>query len=302
VTTPVAVTLVTQNPGIYTDDSQGVVTDPRPGLVYHASSYATGAISVDGSVTKGNVATITIASADASISNTYSYTALDPCSDTVTTNCDTLNSIRDKLVAAINAGPDPLVVASPSNIYTRIELTAILPGSGGNGITYTGSADSTADIIITPLGTATCCANVAGALVTQDNPAIPGENLYIFTTGLGPDNPRKANTGQVAPADGSLDSAPINPVDSILAGGSTANVVFAKLAPGTVGIWQVEFQLNSSLGDNPATQLTIAQQAAVSNVVTFAVKTQPASGTGVVANIKGGKRTAQPAKKPVNRR
>jgi uncharacterized protein (TIGR03437 family) len=301
VTTPVAVTLVTQNPGIYTDDSKGTVVDPRPGLVYHASSFATGAISVDGSVTAGDVTTITITSADGSISNTYSYTALQPCSDTVTTACDTLESIRNNLVNAINNAPDPLVTASPSNTFTRIELTAILPGAAGNGITYTGSANSTANVIITPLGTATCCANTAGALVTEDNPAIPGENLYIFATGLGPDNPRKANTGQVTPADGSLSSPPINPVDSILAGGSTANIVSATLAPGTVGIWQVVFQLNSSLGDNPLTQLTIAQQAAVSNVVTFPVKTQAASSTGVVSSIRAGQPQAVPRQRQKSR-
>jgi uncharacterized protein (TIGR03437 family) len=70
VTTPVAVTLVTQNPGIYADDSQGVTTDPRPGLVYHASSHGTGAISVDGTVNTGDVATITITSPDGTLSNT----------------------------------------------------------------------------------------------------------------------------------------------------------------------------------------------------------------------------------------
>lgn len=277
VTTPVAVTLVTQNPGIYADDSQGVTTDPRPGLVYHASSYATGAISVDGTVNAGDVATITISSADGTISNTYSYTVVAT---------DTLTSIRDNLVALINALPDPLVTASPSNIYTRIELTAILPGAAGNGITYTGSASSTANVIITPLGTATCCANTAGAQVTNDNPAVPGENLYIFATGLGPDNPRQSATGQVTPNNGSFQNPPLNPVDSILAGGSTANVVQAILAPGLVGVWEVEFQLNSSLADNPLTQLTIAQQAAVSNVVTFPLKSPPQSSTGVTAGFK----------------
>jgi len=190
-------------------------------------------------------------------------------------------------VKAINTPGDPLVVASPSNIYTRIELTARLPGNAGNGISYTGSATSTANVIITPLNTVTCCANTAGALVTNDNPALPGENLYIFATGPGPDFPRQANTGQVTPADGSLTSAPVNPVDSILAGGSTANVVLAKLAPGMVGVWQVVFQLNSSLGDNPQTQLTIAQQAAVSNVVTFPVKTSPAPSSGVISSVRG---------------
>jgi uncharacterized protein (TIGR03437 family) len=203
---------------------------------------------------------------------------------------DTLNNVRDNLVAAINNGPDPLVIASPSNIYTRIELTSRLPGNAGNGITYAGSANSSANVIITPLGTATCCANTAGAQVTNDNPATPGENLYIFATGLGPDSPRQAATGQVTPSDGSLSSAPENPVDSILAGGSTANVVFAKLAPGMVGVWEVEFQLNSSLGDNPLTQLTIAQQAAVSNVVTFPVKSSTASSTGLTSNIRSSAR------------
>lgn len=277
VTTPVAVSLVTQNPGIFVDDSQGVTTDPRPGIVYHASSNATGAVSVDGSITAGDVATITITSADATITNTYNYTVLAT---------DTLNTVRDALVAAINNAPDPLVVASPSNIYTRIILTAIVPGPAGNNIQYTGSANSTANVIITALGTATCCANTASTRVTPDNPAVPGENLYIYATGLGPDSPRLANTGQVTPADGSFNSPPLNPVDSILAGGKTANAFSASLAPGMVGVWQVLFQLNSSLSDDPLTQLTIAQQAAVSNVVTFAVANPSASSTGLSSNFK----------------
>jgi hypothetical protein len=197
-----------------------------------------------------------------------------------------LSNIEQALINLINAGPDPLVVASPSNIYNRIELTSILPGNAGDGITYTGTASSGADVIITPLGTATCCANTAGAQVTADNPAIPGENVYVYATGLGPDNPRQAGTGQVTPNNGSFNSPPTNPVDSILAGGSTANIVQAILAPGQLGVWLVEFQLNTSLTANPLTQLTIAQQAAVSNVVTFPLATAPASSTGISSNVK----------------
>ena len=75
VTTPVAVSIVPQNPGIFaSDNGPNGATDPRPGFVYHASSYATGAISVDGTVQAGDVATITITSADGTISNTYNYT------------------------------------------------------------------------------------------------------------------------------------------------------------------------------------------------------------------------------------
>ncbi len=60
-------------------------------------------------------------------------------------------------------------------------------------------------------------------------------------------------------------------MDSILTGGTTANVVSVGLLPGTVGVWYVQFQLNSGLASNTATQMTIAQQAFVSNVVTFPV-------------------------------
>jgi uncharacterized protein (TIGR03437 family) len=306
VTTPVAVSIVEQNPGVFASDSgPNGATDPRPGFVFHASSYATGAISVDGTVQAGDVATITISSADGTISNTYNYTV--QTSDTTTcppvspSTCDPtnpLNNIQLGLIAAINALPDPLVTAAPSNIYTRIELTAILPGNAGNGITYTGSADASANVIITSLGTATCCANTAGAPVTTDNPAVPGENLYVLATGLGPDSPRQANTGQVAPSDGSWNSAPLNPVDSILAGGSTANVVTATLFPGTVGVWQVVFQLNSSLANDPLTQLTIAQQAAVSNVVTFPVQSPPASSSGIISNIRQKPSAKHPVQHP----
>ena len=65
-----------------------------------------------------------------------------------------INQINGVTANGVAAGaPDPLVTASASNIFTRIELTAILPGNVGNGITYSGTANDSADVIITPLGT-----------------------------------------------------------------------------------------------------------------------------------------------------
>ena len=61
------------------------------------------------------------------------------------------------------------------------------------------------------------------------------------------------------------------PVDSILTGGTTANPVSVGLVPGTVGVYYVQFLLNAGLGSDKLTQMTIAQQAFVSNVVTFPV-------------------------------
>ncbi len=56
VSAPIGVTVVPQNPGIFA----GGGSDPRPGLVYHGSSSAVDALSVDGTPTAGDVITISI--------------------------------------------------------------------------------------------------------------------------------------------------------------------------------------------------------------------------------------------------
>ncbi|MES1262467.1 MAG: hypothetical protein ABUS49_12100, partial [Acidobacteriota bacterium] len=121
--------------------------------------------------------------------------------------------------------------------------------------------------------------NVEGQRVSADNPAVPGELLYTFATGLGVTTEQETDTGQVFP--GGSANPPAVPVDSILTGGTTANVVSVGLLPGTVGVYYVQFQLNSGLASNSATQMTIAQQAFVSNVVTFPVAV-PGLGTHLV--------------------
>ncbi len=59
VSAPIGVTIVPQNPGIFA----GGGSDPRPGLVYHASSAAIDAFALNGSVTSGDVMTISIGTA-----------------------------------------------------------------------------------------------------------------------------------------------------------------------------------------------------------------------------------------------
>ena len=57
ITNAIAVPVVPQNPGIFAEEG----TDPRPGIVYHGSSYATGVISVDGTPKENDSLSITIA-------------------------------------------------------------------------------------------------------------------------------------------------------------------------------------------------------------------------------------------------
>jgi len=252
VTTPVAITVVAQNPGIFAVEGG---KDPRPGRLVHSSSYATGTISVDGTATAGEVAKVTIED------RTYSYTVQDG---------DTIASVARGLIAVINQ--DPKVMAYEAGMtFTstfRIRLRARVPGPEGNGIPFSGTGADSGNVIITATNSALCCANTAGAPVTEENPAMPGETLIAYATGLGlPDPQDNVRTGQIYPLDGGTNQP--KEFVSALAGGKTANVLFAGLQPGTVGIWRVDLELNSDMPTNPLTQMTIAQAEYVSNIITF---------------------------------
>jgi uncharacterized protein (TIGR03437 family) len=248
VTTPVAVTLVPENPGIFAEGGK----EPRPALMFHGSPFATGTVSVDGSIKAGDVGTIRIED------RLYNYTV---------TSTDTLSTVRDGLVAAVNK--DPKVSAFAAGAFTRVRLQARKAGSAGQGIAYSASVNSGASLLLTATGSALCCANTGQ--VTKDKPAIPGETITIYATGLG-----LLNTPMTGYETGRRYDGPVNsPVESVsaLAGGKTANVLLASPLPGTVGVFQVQLELNSSIPTDPLTQLTIAQFIYVSNIVTFPVKT-----------------------------
>jgi uncharacterized protein (TIGR03437 family) len=255
VTTPVAITIVVANPGIYAQPD----TNPSVGIVYHASSYASGVVSVDGSATAGDTATVGIED------RSYTYT--------VQTG-DTTTGIRDALVNLINQ--DPKVTATPSGEFDRILLTARVQGPEGNGLPYTASASSSATVIMTAIGTALCCAAVANSPVTLQNPAVPGELIYVYATGLGvpvlnDGNKDLIQTGIQYPAGGPV-TTPASFVNAI-AGGKTADVISATLLPGSVGLYQVLLHLNPDLPTDPFSQLTIAQDIYVSNIVTLPIVT-----------------------------
>ena len=253
VTTPVAVTIVPANPGIYTQPG----TNPVLGVAFHGSNSATGIVSVDGTATANDTATVTIRD------RSYTYT--------VQTG-DTLDTIRNGLVSLINQ--DPEVTATPSGVFDRILLTARVQGPEGNGLSYGASASSGATVVMTAIGNTLCCANVAGSQVTQDNPAVSGEVIIVYATGLGlpvltGDNQQYIVTGAQFPTDGPVTS-PASPVNSI-AGGKTADVISATLLPGSVGNFQVLLHLNPDATTDPYTQLTIAQDVYVSNVINLPV-------------------------------
>jgi hypothetical protein len=253
-TSPVAVTIVPANPGLF---GQPGTSNPEIGVVYHGSSSAVGLVSVDGSVQAGDVATVQIQD------RIYNYTILAS---------DTLATVRDALVVLVNQ--DPYVRAQAAGPFQRIILTARLPGPDGDNITYTATQGASAAVVMTAFGSQLCCANVKGALVTANNPALPGEFVTFYATGLGlpvltGDLQSLLVDGQQYPLNGPI-TVPTQSVSSIV-GGSTGDVLQVTLLPGSVGVFEVLIHLNSALATNGYTAATIAQNTFVSNAVSFPV-------------------------------
>ena len=60
-------------------------------------------------------------------------------------------------------------------------------------------------------------------------------------------------------------------MDNAQVGGTTANVLFAGLLQGVLGVYEVQLQLNDNLPTNPQTQMWIAQNVFTSNIVTIPI-------------------------------
>ena len=262
VTSPVAVSIVPGNPGLFSQDPSA---NPRIAVAEHALSQAHGVVSVDGTAAAGDTQTVTVGS------RTYNYT---------TAPGDTLDTIRDNLVALINT--DPQVTAYASTDFDRIILLARVAGPAGNGIVYTASVSAGASTTMTALGgtpSFLCCANIKGALVTPQNPAAANEIIDVYATGLGlpvitPLNQGLITTGSIYP----LGAPPTVPPAttccfvSSTCGGSTADVLTDTLVPGMFATFLVQLHLNPNLPTKWDTACTIAQGTYSSYPVTIQVQ------------------------------
>jgi len=278
VTTAIGVPVREQAPGIFADETLGA-PEPRTAVAVHASSFATGTITIAGTVQAGDTGTITIGDA------TYSYTVVAT---------DTLTSIETNLINLINADPNAPVHASASPQNFNIRLQALVPGPDGNGVAIsTGTstlATNTSGVLLalTATNTVLCCASVENAPVTAANPALPGETINIYATGLGlicssavvnnfcsviPD-PGLSAIVDGAKYTGPAANAPFASI-SALVGGASATVISASLMPGQIGMYVVQLEINSAVTPDALAQATISQGLTTSNIVTIPVGSPP---------------------------
>lgn len=106
-------------------------------------------------------------------------------------------------------------------------------------------------------------------LVTESDPARPGEFLLIFCTGLGAVQP-SVPSGQRAPSMEPLARTVSTPLVNIASPAMPAQVTFSGLAPGFVGLYQVNVQVPAGVPAGPQ-PLQIIINGVPSNTVTLPV-------------------------------
>jgi len=151
----------------------------------------------------------------------------------------------------------PVTVTVTGNSISS-ELEPVSVGQNDPGIFSLGA----------PQGGQGAIENVAGAVVDANSPAHAGDYILIFATGLGMVTNPPA-TGAIALAD---------PLSNLIGdrsatiGGVPAPVGFAGLAPGYIGLYQVNVQVPQGVaaGDNVPVVLSVGT--GVSNSVTISVR------------------------------
>jgi uncharacterized protein (TIGR03437 family) len=111
-----------------------------------------------------------------------------------------------------------------------------------------------------------------GTLVTADSPAVQGDYVILFLSGMGATtNPVQTGAITPSPSDPSLLSVPLAPPLLALNGVMLPPPVFFGLTPTAVGLYQIDFQVPA---DTPSGNLTlvVSQGGATTNTILLPVK------------------------------
>jgi uncharacterized protein (TIGR03437 family) len=165
--------------------------------------------------------------------------------------------------------PLALVVEGPNG--SSAPLSSIVQDTTPGIFSLDGSGTGQGAIVIAKTGT--LARPHADGIARQ--PVKPGDAISIFATGLGAVTPNVPN-GQPAPLDTPVR---LNAEVEVLVNGVTAEVQFAGLAPGQIGLYQVTAMIppRTAASDKVTVQLIVHRpdgRRAFSNVVTVAVAAQ----------------------------
>ncbi len=169
----------------------------------------------------------------------------------------------------------PLYYASSGQIDAQIPLE-LQPNQQYQLIVSANGRLSRSETIMTVAAQPGLAANADGTVIAQDanyklitpqSPAHAGQVVILYLTGMGATSPA-VSTGQQAP---SSPPAQVTQKPQVLIDGAPANVIFAGLSPGSVGLYQIDVQVptNARSGGLP---IVVLQGTATSNSATIPVQ------------------------------
>jgi len=179
-----------------------------------------------------------------------------------------------------NGEPAPLFSASGGQVNLQVPWE--LAGQSQTTLTVltqNGETSAAQTVSLAPFAPAIFATNSQGTgqgaildssyrLVDSSNPGTSGSYILIYCTGLGPVS-NQPQTGWPALAT-PLSETPMTPKVTI--GEVPAYVAFSGLAPGFVGLYQVNAQVPAGLAGDNSTPVTISIGEVTSNTVTIAVQ------------------------------
>jgi len=167
----------------------------------------------------------------------------------------------------VNGQPIPLIFVSPTQVNAQMPFQAV--GAETVVVHTPGGTSGNFNLVVQPNSPAVFLSGVAGPetnlptiirlannqLATDSNPIHPGDELVIYLTGLGQTNPA-GTTGYPAP--GSPLSNALT-ATAVTLGGMNLPVTYAGLAPGEVGVYQMNVSVPGGTPTGISLPLTINQ-------------------------------------------
>lgn len=158
----------------------------------------------------------------------------------------------------------------PSNTRLGVYVQLSIPGSLALSLPEIIALDTARPgIFLAGVANQGVVVDVPGRLVNSNAPAAAGDIVVIYCTGLGATVPT-APTGRPAPSN--PPATVINPVAVTVGGIVAADVQFAGLTPGLVGLYQVNVRIPAGVAAGSAVPLVISQNSVPSNTVTIAIR------------------------------
>jgi uncharacterized protein (TIGR03437 family) len=159
--------------------------------------------------------------------------------------------INAQVPVDVPGGSQPVVVTSPNGAGTAVNVTI---------------AQAAPAIYYDPVsGTPAVIRNSDYSLITTANPAIGGDVLLVYLTGLGQTTPPLQTGSLVSPSDFQR-TGPV----TVSLGGANAQVIYSLATPGLAGVYQIAFTVPA--GKTGSVPLIVQAGAASSNSVNLTLK------------------------------